>query len=331
MALFRIAHISDLHFGAESNRANVRTYFSGNASTRKLGSPLRSIAAGIQQSTHNLDIALQAAQTILDNRTNLDAVIVSGDLACIGNDVDLRMGRDFLNSPAHPRFQYVNWAAQPTISMVQSEIFILPGNHDRYLDEFGYCGSTRFDSVFHSEWGNPNPFVKTLSLKDKLLDDKIGFVAADFCLQSDSDVVGNSLNRFGQGRAYQNVVSLLVRETERVKLEHPGIGVVWVLHFPPSNKAVVDPRLQLIEPEKVLTAAKECSVSLILAGHIHAPRRLMEDGVEIFVAGSATAFMEPESNWIHFHEIEAATGKVNLQRTTNFRWSETDLRFKLMP
>jgi hypothetical protein len=66
-------------------------------------------------------------------------------------------------------------------------------------------------------------------------DAKLAIVAADFCLRRNQDSISPAIyNRWGQGRAYEDIIGWLERETADVRRRHSPIAVIWMTHFPPS-------------------------------------------------------------------------------------------------
>src|SRR3984893_15973483 len=99
---------------------------------------------------------------------------------------------------------FITSGVTPTIAVAELPVLIVPGNHDRFQNNFGKSGGTDFDAVFHVHWGNPNPNIRHRVIEDPTTREKLGFVSADFCLLSDSDATRPvHINRLGQGKVYQ--------------------------------------------------------------------------------------------------------------------------------
>jgi hypothetical protein len=240
---------------------------------------------------------------------------------------DLKAGLDYIVGPALHDIPYLNAELNPTISEVRAPVFLLPGNHDRYRNHLGHSGGTSFDQVFSGFWGNPNPYVRSCVIQDPDSVDKLGIVAADFALRSDDDYDGPWWHRYGQGCAYTDIVNMLEKRTLELFQRYDGIGIVWMVHFPPSFEACGNLALILRNHERVIEAAQACNVRIIFSGHIHKPYQGKEGGVEVVCAGSATCYMEAAGNWLHFHELEVSSGMTTFVSSQNFRWSKERLAF----
>jgi hypothetical protein len=170
-------------------------------------------------------------------------------------------------------------------------------------------------------WGNPNPSIRHRVIEDPATEVKLGFVSADFCLSSDSDATNPiHINRFGQGKVYQPVLNGLATRTTDLRQKYDGIGIVWVIHFPPCATDNEDPALELLDRSKVMSAAAEKDIKLILAGHIHRPVLVQQQDVTVACAGTAAAYLSAEGYWIHKLEIIVKNSTAFLVDRTNFVW-----------
>ena len=105
---------------------------------------------------------------------------------------------------------------------------------------------------------------------------------------------------------------------------YPGVGIAWVIHFPPCATEGESPLLELLDRASVLDAARDERIRLILAGHIHTPA-LVEDGdILISCAGTAAAYLCKQGYWIYKLEIEVTDSIASLTDRTNFAWNGSD-------
>ena len=80
---------------------------------------------GFASSYHPL--ALDSLVNFAQSQSDLNAVILSGDIATTGFEHDLQKAKEFLDGPTSGRF-----AASQSVSNLGIPVWILPGNHDRY-------------------------------------------------------------------------------------------------------------------------------------------------------------------------------------------------------
>jgi 3',5'-cyclic AMP phosphodiesterase CpdA len=225
----------------------------------------------------------------------LDAVIVTGDLATTGLQVDLEKGLEFLEG-----------GSVQSISTTSAAKLLLPGNHDRYRytgKGFLYApGDTLFDTTFQNYWKGPVQAYEPLRNADGL---SVIIIAADFSLQSEHDCTLPllKLSRLAQGRVYPCLLKELVRLTKQLKANERKDGytpvIFWALHFPPFfvhqdsgrvSQAIYGQTKNLIDEKLLIRKAKEERVYAILAGHTHEAQdyETSRRGVRVLCAGSAT-------------------------------------------
>jgi UDP-2,3-diacylglucosamine pyrophosphatase LpxH len=233
---------------------------------------------------------------IEDEDPNLNAIVITGDLATTGLKVDLDKGLDFLEGTS---IQSISSTAAPKL--------LMPGNHDRYRyigKEFLYApGDTLFDTTFEDYWSGPVQAYEPLRNDDSRL--SVLIIAADFSLQSEQDCTFPllKLSRLAQGKAYPRTLEELVRCTKELKTAEREKGytpvVLWALHFPPYfvhqhsgrvAQALYGVTKNLIDEKLVVRRAREENVYAILAGHTHEAQDYMtkHSGVRVLCAGSAT-------------------------------------------
>jgi DNA repair exonuclease SbcCD nuclease subunit len=215
--------------------------------------------------------------------------------------------------------------ARPTIAAAGLPVLLIPGNHDRFSDVFGTPGGTEFDRVFRSHWPASPAKVKRRVLQDLITGTNLGLVGADFCLLTGADASYPSLYyRCGQGKAYKQVISAMKAETQALRSAYEDIGITWVVHFPPCAIDGGDPALELLDREFVLDAARDESIRLILAGHLHVPLSVQHDETLVSCAGTAAAYRCVQGHWIHMLQIEVSNSFAWLADRRDFAWDGAD-------
>jgi predicted phosphodiesterase len=324
-------HISDLHCGKDPDVANFKSFYDSCPNTGQIGGFFRSLRHGVRQTTYNLEIGKKVARFLVEHSADQSLLIISGDLAASGIEDDLKVALAFIEgTPRSTQMFFVTSDVTPTIAVAELPVLIVPGNHDRFQDNYGKSGGTYFDAIFRVYWGDPNPSIRHRVIEDPATEVKLGFVSADFCLSSDSDATKPiHINRFGQGKVYQPVLDGLATRTTHLRKKYDGIGIVWVIHFPPCATDNEDPALELLDRSKVMSAAAANDIKLILAGHIHRPVLVQQQNVTVACAGTAAAYMSAEGYWIHKLEIAVENSAAFLAGRKNFAWNLEHLDFVL--
>ncbi len=243
-----------------------------------------------------------------------DGIIVSGDLATTGRGVDLAVAKTFITTP--PTFgPYVRYN-EPTIcgTTPAKNIHLIPGNHDRYRDDFATPGSQTFGLMFEvphmrKRDGDIGYWVKIKNNR------KLAFVYADFALRRVNHVSDTLKGPYGQGIAYSDILKNLKAKTQELQAE--GVPVIWVIHFAPYE---CDPDLQLANFKTVTDAAVSLGVLCTLCGHTHLQRHVVIDGHPVFCAGSACCVDSKTNCRLHLITIKIDDAGPRVSRR-NFRWS----------
>ena len=308
MGQFRLLHLSDLHFCRRPNNPDLLALFRAN--------PLSAARVLIfderinRLASYQPQLADAIAEFVYHERDGLDAVVITGDLATTGINIDLQPAERYVAEPCSSK-----WLTSRQTSSLASAglpIFVLPGNHDRYLDDVGRSGGTEFDRTFAIQWPT-GARVHTRRLRSPDDAEKLGIVLVDFCLRRDADAKRPTrMNRYGRGRVYPSIVRELVSATRGLYDE--GItAVVWATHFPPSpvyEDEEEDDCMRLLESDALIAAAQECEIRHLLAGHIHRNHRYEIGDLEVFCAATSTAVSE-YPNEIHVLSIWVEGGRVS--------------------
>jgi len=281
MATIRLLHISDPHIckflGIRqlakdiSIKKTLANYtFAGKYSPKKLSAFLRFIRR--RQST-------------------LNGVILTGDIATTGRDIDLKKAFEIVKNRIEP---------------IGIPLGLLPGNHDRWvpyrtgqnsaLFSLGYDpGGKDFHKVFSGFWGPGD--VRTFDFfKDRF---RVAVIAADLSLRRAKDAETLRLvNKHGQGMAYKDIVDELEAKTlASTSDEDTPTVVIWAIHFPPYSPDIGNDMRLLLQGELV-DRAQSLGVPLVLAGHSHVPRAyaILTKNVRVFCAGSLTEHSQSRNN-----------------------------------
>jgi hypothetical protein len=318
-SVFRYVHISDLHFCTQP----WRTY--GNLFKRNLhpsidtfdkkAAPQNEWNSIVRPASYIPEIASGVAEFCHRLNRKFDGIIVSGDLSTTGRGGDLAVARSFVTDPPSygPFIRY----NEPTISATTaaSNIHLIPGNHDRYQDDFGTPGSPHFSLMFEKPYmrnlqGDTGHWVKSKAGRE------IGFVYADFSLRRRSHASNPASGPYGEGRVYGRTLSQLTKKT--VELQERGIPVIWIIHFAPYDCS--QQGLELINFRKVTDTAKRLNVIATLCGHTHVQDQIVVNGHPVFCAGSACCVDSKNKSRVHLISIEVSEQHCKVSRR-NFAWS----------
>src|SRR4051794_8212525 len=131
---------------------------------------------------------------------------------------------------------------------------------------------------------------------------------------------------YGCGRAYRDTVSGLEVETARARARYPGIGIVWLVHFPPAFPQIAS-SLELIDEDVLVQAAERSRVTVLLTGHTHDARHYTVPGtrVNVVCAGSATQHRAPgsyEQRTLHAVEFTVSGDETCTAAVQTYLWSD---------
>jgi len=274
MVSIKILHISDLHFDG---------YFFVNNDKKKY------FCKANPYVTDTLKYSITN-----DWKDIIDAVLISGDLTCLGLDKDLNKAYRWIDE--------VNRFV-PTV--------LLPGNHDRYeFDVHAYPASIEFDNIFHQYWGR-NKKVQVFQLP-RTTSPRLSVICSDFTLKNKSDSTNEVFGRYGQGKVYQEILVELDTATRLEKTN--GLAVLWMIHFSPEIRTRPFKPFKkyksqfeiLIDAKKFLQKANNLGVEFILCGHTHKkslfnPKKF--GNIEIHCSGTSGCIHKDCDTSIHFRTI----------------------------
>jgi 3',5'-cyclic AMP phosphodiesterase CpdA len=265
-------------------------------------------------------LARAVAEFAYSQRLALDGIVITGDLATTGGMLeDLNVAISFVNSPAVLGVR--SREGNPTLAASGLNIFLIPGNHDRYATELGGCGGTNFDEIFEAYWERGSHIQSAVL---EIEDQKLGIVGADFTLCDSADAkVPRVLGRLGQGRVYPDILSALEEETNALRREFGPIGLIWAVHFPPEAPGNTR-GLRLIDGRSLIAAAKRQDVRHILAGHIHSDQTYTagtKPTVRVFCANSACSLSTDGGNGFQVLEIDVDGTRVSISEQC-YEWDD---------
>jgi predicted phosphodiesterase len=273
---------------------------------------------GILPSSYSDEIFEIAAKFIFDLNEQFDLIGISGDVATIGTNDSLTAAYDYVASPYGN--DYLTTKSCPTLGGDASRLFLIPGNHDRYKNMLADTGSVLFDRIFKKFWNTKTGVTSRVLAKEG---NHLGIVAGDFCLRSNDDASG--FDRYGRGKAYDDVVAAMIQETSRIRRTYKLSDVIWMVHFPPTGTPAI---LELIDGYHLEGAAISSKIPYIIAGHLHSNTVFRTQyGTPLICAGSLCAYEDHGDNWIHFLDIEMNNGKVGILNRSDFSWSDDEDSF----
>lgn len=304
MGEVRLLHLSDLHFCRRPDNPDLVGLFRADPI-----SAFRVYAFGEHISrlaSYRPQLADAVAEFIYTEYAALDAIIITGDLATTGRAVDLAIAARYIDEPCANK--WLTSRETPSLNSRDLPAFLLPGNHDRYQDDAGNSGGTGFDNAFKAYW----PGISRVStFRFEMPDhEQLAIVAADFSLRQNSDAgAPTALNRFGRGKVYGDTIAALVAETDSL-YDRGCTAVMWATHFPPRPPGG-SASLALMNEDALVTAASECGVRYLLAGHIHRKEHYSvgAGNLEVRCAASSIA-VSNDTNQIHVITVNVVNGAI---------------------
>ena len=318
--VFKLVHLSDLHFAVKPNRLPSPIQTGG------LSALFKAAVSGhrgnwFKPASHSTRAARAVARylstTVIPSESP-DLLVISGDLAATGDAGDLASARDFIRGDSSGFWSSTD--DEPRLPVDRIKLQVMPGNHDRYHKGTLLPGSDAFEQVFAGIWAVSSssdrvsePFIIEKS------GEMLAIISADFTFRRASD--SSSLTGYiGQGKVYQDVLDALKVKTLDVKsVASRNIAVVWMVHYPPRYPDV-DPNLSLSGEDDLLNMASELGVNLLLAGHTHVACLYDVDGINVSCVGSATQ-ADPDSAW-HFslNEVVVESGVITSGKVIPFSY-----------
>ncbi|HKV33747.1 MAG TPA: metallophosphoesterase [Pyrinomonadaceae bacterium] len=280
---------------------------------------------GLATSYHPL--ALDSLVNFAQSRSDLHAVILSGDIATTGFKHDLLKAQEFLDGPT-----------SGSVSKLGIPVWILPGNHDRYQytaqEWFFSPGGTHFDEILGNHWsGKVKAYPPLRDIDDRL---SVLVLAADFGLQNTSDSTRlRRFNKLAQGKVYEPVLTALASETiSQQEAERNGFPqheqvILWAVHFPPLFRDISVAK-SLLEATALVNKAKELGVHAILAGHTHYARDYFAaPDVRVLCAGTATQ-NDSVTKHCQIISVKRISGGPSTIDVAHYEWDKDRVTFQPM-
>lgn len=322
MSIFKLLHISDLHFCIEPRRKNFLSLYSRRPS--EYVDTFRSTSKyGINSLTKPAsyeDTRIDALSEFFYKRgQSYAAVLISGDLATSGMALDLESAHSYISRA--PTDIWLN-QSKPQLNSHSKPIILIPGNHDHYkTDSFNPDhSSTNFSLIFEKYLKNyRNRVGHHVLIKDKFA---LSIVYADFSFD-DKPASWNVVRNYGGGRVSQETLDELKSRTHMLStteyLEDFDNKIIWMIHFAPYSCGY---DLELTDHPAVLDAAKNSKVNTILCGHTHKKKFYQEDNVNVYCAGSASSV--ECVNTIHDFYVDVANDSISV---IDYEWSKDNGEF----
>jgi 3',5'-cyclic AMP phosphodiesterase CpdA len=321
--------VSDFHFCTTPRRANLWKYIKvrireANADSARIDSAVTP-TIWLPES-HCPELAEFLAKKIFQIRNEVDLLLISGDIGTTGLPEDLRLGVNYVNNP--PAHHYFGADGTATIRSTAFPILLMPGNHDRFQNYKAEPNCRTFDLLFQDHWARSDPQISTAIL-NRPDTEPLAVLAADFALRAEGDAAfPTRWMRYGQGYAYEDVLEKMVKKTSELRTRFSGIGIVWAIHFPPTNECRGFCGYQELRyHSRVVEAAGSSGVKLILAGHIHEKKEIRLGDLDIICAGSGCGFGEKHGNWLHDLEVEVVNGVARISKKIDYKWEEENGNF----
>lgn len=351
MITFRIAHLSDLHFSTVTHRLNpweaeeaIRQRAAAVMAELRRNRGGNRISQVLYPSTFEPDVAISLLRRLAGELPELDALIVTGDLATTGHSDDMQVARNYFAGSIP-----IDWdpaAVTPPPSLLENSIPILtlPGNHDRYEGIALIPGALSYERLFGKYWdldrGHAYSFeesaggarVRATALQKGSFG--LGIVLGDFSLAAASD--GEGLTGYiGQGRVAHEILEAMLNATDALRTEaseqEVKSSIIWAIHFAPSFPDTPN-TLRLINEQSLLSAAAANGIPLVLCGHTHEPREYVHAStpqVRILCSGSSTGTSVHEHH--SYGRIDICldeSGAVASIMPNRFAWNWDTLRFQ---
>jgi hypothetical protein len=268
-------HATDLHFGRPHNSVGI-----GKSLTRGLIPTPRSLLTWM--ATHDRDVALALTDLIVELRDEVDAVVLTGDIA---------------TTSAKPALDEACHWLRHTARLAGKRMIALPGNHDRFGPFPSYSpGSSAFEialaKVSGIETPAPQHGVKALPLDDTCL-----LVCTDLTLRTDKEA-----NR-PHGSVAQGIVRRAKDVTEAItnaltaRITHIVVATHFPLYSLPSkinDHECIHGGALLAE----LSRIAETLPVLVISGHLHREHSLRVGSLFQLVSATASQTLHPSTERI---------------------------------
>jgi 3',5'-cyclic AMP phosphodiesterase CpdA len=296
LASFNYIHISDTHLCIQPGRRNVLYLVQRNV-RRNIDTIFQQaqgigFASVLRPASYVPEIVAGAAQFCIEREAIVDGLIFTGDLATTGIATDINVAYSFITTP--PTGGFYSSPRTPTLAFLPPDIMhVLPGNHDKFDDDFGTPNGRNFELRFGTM---PNFSRGVGHWIDEKQGQYLGFLSADFTLRARGDAADKVVGAYGQGRVYQDVLDELVARSLQLRTQLPNIFLVWVIHFAPYECGY---DIRLLDFDQVIEAAIRLKIVATLCGHTHKSFKMTIDQHIIYCSGSAGSIDKEDDSRIH--------------------------------
>lgn len=284
-----------------------------------------------QPESYDPDIVEGVARFAWRYGDEIDCIVITGDLATSGLQVDAAVASDLVDASPTDRYFTPNGV---TLKPSHRDIHLLAGNHDNYKNDKGEPGGfANFALRFGHRMPNHISGVAHSVLRKGVEQREryLGIVLADLSLRSAKDCsainLAEPLLRYGQGRVYSDILYSVQDRTKELRQKYRGIHIVWMIHFAPYDCGLL---LQLNDFQDLIESARTLGVSDIICGHTHERRTVSAESLTIHCAGPSGAVGADNSTFVHIHEIEFGASSVGHKRR-DFKWHRKIHDFSEVP
>lgn len=264
--------------------------------------------------SYSPQITSATAQFCYTHSNVVDGIIITGDLATSGHPNDIAEARDFVCADASDGF--LSARRKPTLASSSLPVWVIPGNHDKYADDFATPKCRNFELTFRAYMPN---FARGVGHKVRRKGDSLlGIVYADFCLRVRSDAQDRVVAPYGQGKVYTDTLQELENRTRNLRTKYSGIVIVWSIHFAPYDCGYT---LALLDWNLISQSAIKNGIILTLCGHTHIASKFQSAGNTVYCAGSSGAIDRENASEVHIVSIDV--GKTLNVRRKNFKWDRS--------
>lgn len=320
MTSFRILHLSDLHIVKYSLKEMLRRPRVGK-----------------------IDIVEAIARFAWSNKKELDAILVTGDIADNGHAANMDLASRFIKDQADPpKTPFLSQRKHPTLAAAEVPVMLVPGNHDRFGNMLYPLGGETFDDYCFSHWNVGYGGVVGHELPNSV-NPELAIVCVDFCLDSDNLKAhwGNKdikkcadeyIKQFGQGDVYENRLEKLKEKTE--EYNQRKIPVLWAIHFAPEfekHDISFDNNLILRNSDRLLKLADELNINHIFCGHTHRSKcykSILYPHINIYCAASAACDHSSDETSFFIQEVIFGNGKIQIS-SKEYKWQKEIGEFKV--
>lgn len=283
-AEFNLVHFSDLHLSSIPGAKGLLDAGFINFVRHLIATktrPGRRHFVGTYSDVDLLAFTKGLEKSIERRREPFDFFVVTGDLATIGEALDLEIARNFLDGHALIECQNGKPKYAPSFVFDPDKRVVLPGNHDRYSGTFLFPGGQHFEGerAFGESWGQASPVGCSSSRIRVAQSTKDGETL--FVIAADFSHFAPSIRRkewwapwywlppswLGKGTVDSKTLEALSHVTR--ECQKTG-AVIWALHYPIYMHGVPW-KYRPYGIKKLSKKALELGVRFVLSGHTHLP------------------------------------------------------------